>query len=62
MCVELSKLIRDHITRAFLQVLIFSQFTKVLDIMDYYFSEKNIEVCRIDGRVRLDERKKQVLV
>lgn len=62
MCVELSKLIRDHITCAFLQVLIFSQFTKVLDIMDYYFSEKNIEVCRIDGRVRLDERKKQVLV
>ncbi|KAM0937902.1 putative DNA helicase chromatin remodeling SNF2 family [Dioscorea sansibarensis] len=42
------------------KVLIFSQFTKVLDIMDYYFSEKNIEVCRIDGRVKLDERKKQI--
>ncbi|KAH7665175.1 ATP-dependent DNA helicase protein [Dioscorea alata] len=42
------------------KVLIFSQFTKVLDIMDYYFSEKNIEVCRIDGGVRLDERKIQI--
>jgi hypothetical protein len=42
------------------QVLIFSQWTKVLDIMDYYFSEKGLEVCRIDGSVRLDERKRQV--
>lgn len=42
------------------QVLIFSQWTKVLDIMDYYFSEKGLEVCRIDGNVRLDERKRQV--
>lgn len=42
------------------QVLIFSQWTKVLDIMDYYFSEKGFEVCRIDGGVKLDERKQQV--
>lgn len=42
------------------QVLIFSQWTKVLDIMDYYFSEKGFEVCRIDGAVKLDERKRQV--
>lgn len=42
------------------QVLIFSQWTKVLDIMDYYFSEKGLEVCRIDGSVKLDERKRQV--
>lgn len=42
------------------QVLIFSQWTKVLDIMDYYFSEKGFEVCRIDGSVKLDERKRQV--
>jgi len=42
------------------QVLIFSQWTKVLDIMDYYFSEKGFEVCRIDGSVNLDERKRQV--
>jgi SNF2 family DNA or RNA helicase len=44
----------------FKQVLIFSQWTKILDIMDYYFSEKGFEVCRIDGSVKLDERKKQV--
>ncbi|RDY07314.1 ATP-dependent DNA helicase DDM1, partial [Mucuna pruriens] len=42
------------------KVLIFSQWTKVLDIMDYYFSEKGFEVCRIDGNVRLDERKRQI--
>ncbi|KAK7307542.1 hypothetical protein VNO77_40710 [Canavalia gladiata] len=42
------------------KVLIFSQWTKVLDIMDYYFSEKGFEVCRIDGSVRLDERKRQI--
>ena len=42
------------------QVLIFSQWTKVLDIMDYYFSEKGFEVCRIDGSVNLDKRKRQV--
>ncbi|KAJ6859528.1 ATP-dependent DNA helicase DDM1-like [Populus alba x Populus x berolinensis] len=42
------------------KVLIFSQWTKILDIMDYYFSEKGFEVCRIDGSVRLDERKKQI--
>lgn len=32
----------------------------MLDIMDYYFSEKGFEVCRIDGSVKLDERKRQV--
>lgn len=42
------------------QVLIFSQWTKVLDIMDYYFSEKGFAVCRIDGSVKLEERKQQV--
>ncbi|XP_044469145.1 ATP-dependent DNA helicase DDM1 isoform X2 [Mangifera indica] len=42
------------------KVLIFSQWTKVLDIMDYYFSEKGFEVCRIDGSVKLDERKRQI--
>ncbi|KAI4327585.1 hypothetical protein L6164_020025 [Bauhinia variegata] len=42
------------------KVLIFSQWTKMLDIMDYYFSEKGFEVCRIDGSVNLDERKRQI--
>ncbi|XP_073296404.1 ATP-dependent DNA helicase DDM1-like [Primulina huaijiensis] len=42
------------------KVLIFSQWTKILDIMDYYFSEKGLEVCRIDGSVRLAERRRQI--
>ncbi|KAK4360549.1 hypothetical protein RND71_019501 [Anisodus tanguticus] len=42
------------------EVLIFSQWTKVLDIMDYYFSERGFDVCRIDGSVKLDERKRQI--
>ncbi|XP_027193024.2 ATP-dependent DNA helicase DDM1-like [Cicer arietinum] len=27
--------------------------------MDYYFSEKGFEVCRIDGSVKLEDRKRQ---
>uniref|UniRef100_A0A5B6Z3R0 Putative ATP-dependent DNA helicase DDM1 n=1 Tax=Davidia involucrata TaxID=16924 RepID=A0A5B6Z3R0_DAVIN len=42
------------------KVLIFSQWTKILDIIDYYFSEKGFEVCRIDGSVKLAERKRQI--
>lgn len=42
------------------QVLIFSQMTKILDLMDYYFSEKGFQVCRIDGSVKLEERRRQV--
>ncbi|KEH30647.1 class II histone deacetylase complex subunit 2 and 3 protein [Medicago truncatula] len=42
------------------KVLIFSQWTKVPDIMDYYFSEKGFKVSRIDGSVKLDDRKRQV--
>ncbi|KDP38310.1 hypothetical protein JCGZ_05196 [Jatropha curcas] len=42
------------------KVLIFTQWTKILDIMHYYFSEKGFEVCRIDGSVKLDERRRQI--
>ncbi|XP_068656090.1 ATP-dependent DNA helicase DDM1-like isoform X3 [Aristolochia californica] len=42
------------------KVLIFSQWSKVLDIIDYYFSEKGLQVFRIDGKVKLDERKRQI--
>ncbi|PSS36469.1 ATP-dependent DNA helicase [Actinidia chinensis var. chinensis] len=42
------------------KVLIFSQWTKILDIMDYYFGEKGFDVCRIDGSVKLNERKRQI--
>lgn len=34
----------------------------MLDIMDYYFSEKGFEVCRIDGSVKLAERRRQVML
>ncbi|XP_024636093.1 probable ATP-dependent DNA helicase CHR23 isoform X1 [Medicago truncatula] len=43
------------------KVLIFSQWTKVPDIMDYYFSEKGFKVSRIDGSVKLDDRKRQII-
>ncbi|KAK8933326.1 ATP-dependent DNA helicase DDM1 [Platanthera zijinensis] len=42
------------------KILIFSQFTKLIDLLDYYLSEIGMEVCRIDGRVKLDERRKQI--
>ncbi|XP_076887824.1 ATP-dependent DNA helicase DDM1-like [Bidens hawaiensis] len=42
------------------KVLIFSQWTKILDIMHYYFSEKDMPVCRIDGNVKLEDRRQQI--
>ncbi|CAA0822877.1 ATP-dependent DNA helicase DDM1 [Striga hermonthica] len=42
------------------KVLVFSQWTKILDIMDYYLSEKGFQVCRIDGSVKLVERRRQI--
>ncbi|KAI3880738.1 hypothetical protein MKX03_016671 [Papaver bracteatum] len=30
------------------------------NLIDYYFSEKGHQVCRIDGKVKLDERKRQI--
>ncbi|KAF9606763.1 hypothetical protein IFM89_028139, partial [Coptis chinensis] len=42
------------------QVLIFSQWTNILDLIECYFGEKRLEVCRIDGSVNLNERKRQV--
>lgn len=47
-------LVRKH------KVLIFSQWTKVLDIIEYYLGEKGLEVCRIDGKVKLDERRSMI--
>ncbi|KAE8774300.1 Lymphoid-specific helicase [Hordeum vulgare] len=42
------------------KVLIFSQWTKVLDILDYYLDTKGLKVCRIDGNVKLEDRRKQI--
>ncbi|RLM87726.1 ATP-dependent DNA helicase DDM1-like [Panicum miliaceum] len=42
------------------QVLVFSQWTKVLDIIEYYLDSKGLDVCRIDGSVKLEERRRQI--
>lgn len=42
------------------KMLIFSQWTKVLDLLEYYLSERGYEVCRIDGSVKLEDRKNQI--
>jgi ATP-dependent DNA helicase len=42
------------------KMLIFSQWTKVLDLLEYYLSERGHEVCRIDGSVKLEDRKTQI--
>ncbi|KAG8384014.1 hypothetical protein BUALT_Bualt04G0074100 [Buddleja alternifolia] len=55
----LDRLLRKLLARKH-KVLIFSQWTKILDIMDFYFSEKGFQVCRIDGNVKLAERRRQI--
>ncbi|KAI4967368.1 hypothetical protein ZWY2020_028337, partial [Hordeum vulgare] len=42
------------------KVLIFSQWTKVLDIIEYYLYMKGLNVCRIDGSVKLEDRRRQI--
>ena len=44
------------------KVLIFSQFTSMLDIIQDYFWLRNWSnrVCRIDGSVKMDERQEQI--
>jgi len=38
------------------KILIFSQMTSMLDLLDSYFDEKKVECCRIDGTVSWQER------
>lgn len=42
------------------KVLIFSQMTKVLDILEYYLEERGFEPFRIDGGVSQTERQRQI--
>ncbi|KAL3688989.1 hypothetical protein R1sor_015298 [Riccia sorocarpa] len=42
------------------KVLIFSQMTRMLDILEYYLQERGMEPCRIDGKVKLQERQEQI--
>ena len=40
--------------------VIFSQFTKFLEVIQYALLEENIELVRLDGSMRLSERKKVI--
>lgn len=42
------------------QVLIFSQMTRVLDILEDYCRYKDYQMCRIDGETSLEEREIQI--
>jgi len=58
-------LLLDRLLTALLErkhkVLIFSQFTSMLNVIqDYLWFVKGLKACRIDGSVRLDERKSEI--
>ncbi|KAH9312679.1 hypothetical protein KI387_027714, partial [Taxus chinensis] len=42
------------------KVLVFSQWTRLLDLLEYCLSEMGHEMCRIDGRVKLADRQRQI--
>ncbi|CAM6007180.1 unnamed protein product [Sphagnum balticum] len=42
------------------KVLVFSQMTKVLDILEYYLGERGHNPCRIDGSVSQVDRQRQI--
>ena len=42
------------------QCLIFSQMTRVLDILEDFLCYKNLKYCRIDGNTSLDDRESQI--
>ena len=42
------------------QVLIFSQMTRLLDILEDYLVYKDLTYCRIDGNTSLEDREKQI--
>ena len=42
------------------KTLIFSQMTKMLDLIESYFEQQGSRVCRIDGSVAWQERKEQM--
>ncbi|CAM6104913.1 unnamed protein product [Calypogeia fissa] len=42
------------------KVLIFSQMTSMLDILEYYLQENGLDPCRIDGNVKLKDRQEEI--
>jgi ATP-dependent DNA helicase len=58
-------LLLDRLLTALLEkkhkVLIFSQFTSMLNVIeDYLWLIKGLDICRIDGTVALDDRKSEI--
>jgi SWI/SNF-related matrix-associated actin-dependent regulator of chromatin subfamily A member 5 len=41
------------------RVLIFSQMTKMLDILKDYCINENCSYCRLDGKTKIEEREKE---
>lgn len=42
------------------KVLIFSQMTKLLDILQDYLEVMNYQICRIDGSVKIQDRQERI--
>lgn len=42
------------------KVLIFSQMTRLLDLVAHYCDERGLKVCRIDGSVHWEQRRNQI--
>eukprot|EP00616_Rhizochromulina_sp_CCMP1243_P008611 CAMPEP_0118998780 /NCGR_PEP_ID=MMETSP1173-20130426/63245_1 /TAXON_ID=1034831 /ORGANISM="Rhizochromulina marina cf, Strain CCMP1243" /LENGTH=752 /DNA_ID=CAMNT_0006950279 /DNA_START=20 /DNA_END=2278 /DNA_ORIENTATION=- len=49
-----------HLKKNGHQVLIFSQMSRVLDILEDYLLHRQWKYCRIDGSVKVDERQRQM--
>ncbi|KAJ3227421.1 hypothetical protein HK099_002172 [Clydaea vesicula] len=57
----LERIIPTLISKGHNKILIFSQMTKILDILqDWFEMVKKIKICRIDGGVNLAERSEQI--
>lgn len=42
------------------KVLIFSQMTKMLDLLDHYLDESGVQAVRLDGTVKWEDRKRHI--
>ena len=51
-----------YIDSTMLQVLIFSQMTKMLDLIEDYCYVREHKYCRLDGQTDLNSRREQVSI
>ncbi|OMJ15224.1 ATP-dependent helicase fft3 [Smittium culicis] len=56
------KRVLDESMQAGEKVLVFSQFTTVLDILEKIFKKWNIQYCRLDGNTKANERQEMIEV